>query len=131
MMKRSHRLLILLLTLLIIAALFLIQSWMEPSEPAQSAAANFNCKAVKQCLEAGYAWPPKMENCPAQLIPLTARLRAKDGKWGYTIAHDGCIGARTLVAPKYDFAGKFEKNGLAKVSLDGVTSTSEARKAFR
>jgi hypothetical protein len=117
MMKRSHRLLILLLTLLISAILFLIQSRMEQSEsPVQS---TINCKAVRQCLGAGYAWPPKMDSCPALLSPITARFRVENGKWGYMVAHEGCISSQTLVAPKYDVADKFEQNGLAKVSLDG------------
>jgi hypothetical protein len=119
MMKRSHRLLILLLTLLIIAVLFLIQSRMESPEPPAQNITAVSCKAIKQCLEAGYAWPPKMEYCPAQLTPMTSRFRAQDGKWGYMVAYEGCINPRTLVAPKYDVAGKFGDNGLAKVSLNG------------
>ncbi|MDR0564132.1 MAG: WG repeat-containing protein [Azoarcus sp.] len=112
----KYRLPILILVILVTSAIIML--WVLPKIETGSISvplANVSCKKVKQCLEAQSAWPPGMEYCQSILAPLAVRERSQNGTWGYSINYGECS-KETIVSPRFDVAGKFGSNGLAKVS---------------
>ncbi|MDR2261407.1 MAG: WG repeat-containing protein [Azoarcus sp.] len=112
--------LLLLLPVIVVSVVHIAQPRFHPlaKVSVQNAAMAADCEKIKQCVQAAYAWPPELQDCPALLPPLTFRYRAVNGKWGYNIDHGVC-GKEQIIAPRFDAAGKFGNNGLAKVKING------------